>query len=232
MKALLLAGALLLAAGASPVSSATSFHVGGNLASGSDPVLIAQNEEFSITRISGGASISAPLTVYFAVPVISGLLGDAHIAYQHFNLGPVIPAVLDITSFVGQWDTSAVGAAKDLYSFVGCTACDNSLNVANLTGEEHILFGKLVTAFNVFSVTVDQGFPNKNDVETFTGGFSFGTVIAPLAVSGDKVFDTSWTNTGVVAASSVPEPSTWLMGLTGFAFIATLGWRRKRCVSA
>lgn len=30
------------------------------------------------------------------------------------------------------------------------------------------------------------------------------------------------------AVSGVPEPSTWLLGLTGFGFIAALGWKRKR----
>jgi hypothetical protein len=30
------------------------------------------------------------------------------------------------------------------------------------------------------------------------------------------------------AVSSVPEPSTWLLGLTGFGFIAAMGWKRSR----
>jgi hypothetical protein len=215
MKNLLLAGAVVLAA--SPALAETSFHVGGILAFGSDPVVLAQHTEFSITRISGGASISAPLTVYFAVPV-----GEAapSVANQSFDGGPVIPAVLDTTSFVGQWSP---GTVKDLYTFVGCTACDNSLNAGNVSAVE-----PTITAFNVFSVTVNQAFPNKNDVEDFNGSFSFGTIIAPLAVSGGKVFDTSWTNTGVVDSAVVPEPSTWLLGLTGVGFLAALGWKRRR----
>lgn len=33
---------------------------------------------------------------------------------------------------------------------------------------------------------------------------------------------------GELAASPVPEPSTWLLGLTGFGLVAALGWKRKR----
>jgi hypothetical protein len=30
------------------------------------------------------------------------------------------------------------------------------------------------------------------------------------------------------STSAIPEPSTWAMGLAGFAFIAALGWRRNK----
>jgi hypothetical protein len=241
-----MAGALLLAAGASPaladdcITSGSqtfcdpaSFHVSGNLATGSDPVVLGQGTEFTITKIDGGAAINKPLTVFFAVPVVGGVGVAPTVTSDGFD-GAAQTAFGGVVNFVGQWNTALAGAAKDLYSFVGCPKCDNSLNIANLTGEESLL-GNTVSAFNVFSISLQQAFALKNDFETFDGLFGNGTFIAPLAadIDGNKTtfYDTSFTNTGFVDAAAVvgtPEPSTWFMGVMGFGFIAAMGWKRKR----
>jgi hypothetical protein len=214
--------------GVSPALAGASFHVSGTDASGSDPVVLGQGTEFSITKIDGGAGITAPLTIYFAVPV-----GDAapKVTFDNFDGGAKTAFGGAVTS-VGVWSPGTAGAAKDLYAFVGCTGCDNSLNAANLEAEELLKGDGTVTKFAVFDISISQAFAAKNDVEDVFGLFANGTVVAPLAFdTKGKLDDTSWTNTGFVNGAAIvgtPEPSTWLLGLTGFGFIAAMGWKRKR----
>jgi hypothetical protein len=231
MKRLLLAGTFL-AAICAPALAVTSFHVGGNLASGSDPIVLGQSSEFKIIDNNGDA-INSPLTVIFAIPFGAN---DPTVSSFDFDGGPHQTLVGSLLG-KGLWIPGAPGAPKDLYSFVGCTkGCDNSINETNID----LALGKAglgdPSFFGVFELTINQAFAAKNDFEDVFGSFANGTVIAPLAdndVNGKTTFfDTSWTNAGFVNAAAVvptiPEPSTWVMLVTGFAFMAWGAATRRR----
>jgi hypothetical protein len=198
-----------------------SFHITDSLATGSDPVLLNESTTFNVDEINND-TIDSPLTVYFAVPT-SDTTTPVVTKYD-YNGGPFGVAGVTLTS-LGIW-TPTDGKGGDLYSFVGCANCDGSINKTNVDTVDGV-----GTTFNVFSLTISQGFTNQG-VETIDGIFPIGTLIAPLAedIAGKKTtyYDTSWTNTGDINTRSVstPEPSTWAMMLIGFAGLGFAGYRK------
>jgi PEP-CTERM motif len=217
MKSLLLTAALL--ALAAPAYAATSFHVTGSLASGSDPVLLNENTSFEILDNENGTAIDSPLTIYFAVPV--GETGPSVTSYD-FDGGAFHTTGISLAS-LGVWDPG--GSTHDLYSFVGCSSCNNSINEANVDFVDGV-----GTKFNVLSLTLNQAFGSKGDDEVIDGLFGLGTIIAPLALDAKGHFaDTSWTNAGFVNGLSTPtpEPSIWAMMLLGVGLIGA-GLRMAR----
>jgi hypothetical protein len=140
----------------------------------------------------------------------------------------------------------AYTGATDLYTAIGCIACDNSLNFANISAAEAPLFGGVApTSYTLYGVVAGTSFNGQDFVEV-DGAFGLGTVVFPLAQNNkfDKdgqlksitYYDTSWTNAGLITNDVVinptgggaPEPSTWLMGLIGFGLVGFLGLRRNR----
>lgn len=221
MKRLLLTAALL--ALAAPAYADTSFHVTSASATGSDPVLLNEDTSFEVLDTENGTAIDAPLTIFFAVPV--GDTGPSVTSYD-FDGGPFKTTGISLVS-LGVW-TPSMGKAGDLYSFVDCTSCDASINQANVDAVD----GN-GTTFNVWSLTLNQGFSVQGDNEVIDGLFAKGTIIAPLATDAkNNVADTSWTNTGfvnVLAVTSVPEPSSWAMMLLGVGAIgAVMRFSRRR----
>ncbi len=100
-----------------------------------------------------------------------------------------------------------------------------------------MLFGGVApTTYDIFKSVVQVGFSGKDFIEV-DGTFDLGTIIAPLAfnnvynkdgvLKSVKLYDTSWTNTGLIT-SGVPEPSTWAMMLLGFAGLGYAGFKRTR----
>ena len=212
----------------------TSFHVTDSAATGSDPVLLNEATTFNIDDIDNGATIDKPLTIYFAVPNETVSEGAPSVTSDSFDSGTPNTTGLSLTN-LGTWNP----ATNDLYTFVGCAKCDNSINQGNVDPAEVALglgtgTAGASTTFTVYSLTVQQGFGGNTDFETVNGLFPLGTLIAPLAVdvvgSKSTFYDTSWTNTGDVnttAVVAVPEASTWAMTGIGFAFLGVVGLRRK-----
>lgn len=225
----LLAATLLTGAfGVSTVlADTTAYHVGdtsdGGL--GTSPNIITSNSSFFIADNPNKAE-AGPLTIFFAVPE-----------------GEVNPSITKITynggitglSFTGPVELTALGdfIAGDFYKFVGCTACNASLNFGNFT--TGILTDTSLptapAAYDAFKAVVDVNFSGKDFIKVL-GSFAEGTFIAPL--SGEGV-DTSFTNTGLITGDlvinpvigGVPEPSTWALGLIGFGVLGFMGWRRS-----
>jgi PEP-CTERM motif len=124
---------------------------------------------------------------------------------------------------------------KDLYTFVGCTSCNNSLGFTNLIAgiTADTTLPSAPTAFDIYEAVVTVNFSGKDAINVI-GSFAEGTYIAP--VSGGGV-DTSFTNAGLITGSAVinpviggtaPEPSTWAMMLAGFGLLGLAAYRRKR----
>jgi hypothetical protein len=212
----------------------TAFHVGADSSGGpeTDPNLILSNSQFFIAD-NTNTTINNPLTIYFATPNGVAAPTISSIMYNSLTSAPIIVAVTQ----VGGAFTSG-----DLYTFVGCVACDNSLNFTNISAAEAPLFGGIApTSYNVYDVVANVGF-NGQDFVKVDGTFGHGTIIAPLAENIDasnpnhievKLFDTSWTNAGLITGdggnrtSSVPEPSTWAMMILGFFGVGFMAYRRK-----
>jgi len=215
----------------------TNFHVGATSDGGPglDPNPIADNNQFFVADVPNTA-ISAPLTIFFATPNGSAAPTLSSASYNSttgVTFGPV--------TALGGLFTSTSG---DLYSFVGCMACDNSLNFANITTAEAPLFGGIApTAYNVYSVNVNTAFAGQDFLQVL-GAFGLGTIIAPLANNTDvkkngdvdiTYYDTSWTNAGLITTMNVngnptgpvPEPSTWAMMILGFVGVGFMAYRRR-----
>jgi hypothetical protein len=218
----------------------TSFHVTATGATGSDPVLLNNKTAFSIQDI-GGLNISQPLTIFIAGPV-----------------GSVAPTISSTTYTSPSNVTTSVSGALartligtdtgiNLYTFVGCVACDNSLNFTNINAALVADGLPSATSLTVWSFSVPQGFVGHDEVNV-TGAFANGDIVFPFAENGAgtntiTVFDTSWTNTGFVDCPPgptctvspppppppppppVPEPST--IGILGLGALGILALRRK-----
>jgi hypothetical protein len=190
-------------------------------------MLLNEDTTFNVDDNSGAAIDS--LTIYFAVPV-----GEAAPVVTKFDFdnGP-------FTNFVGSLSNEHVwtpgdGSGQDLYSFVGCTGCNASINAHNVDLAENSVGVSGTPKFNVYNLVIDQGFASNADFETVDGLFSKGTIVAPFSLTGGKDFDTSWTNAGfvnVTSTSTVPESSTWAMLALGFAGLGFVGFRQTHKTS-
>lgn len=227
MRRLFLAG-MILTAFAAPAFAATALHESGPGATGSDPVLLNNATEFTVIDNSGKAT-NAPLTLYFAEPV-----GDAAPSITSVTFDGATADTFSSPSLVGTWNMST-SSSKDLYSFVGCTSCNNSVNVSNIKGELLSVGLGGVTSLDVYKVTIPQDFLVNGDWIDVTGVFQKGTVIVPLDANTKGLLDTSWTNTAFVnvdprstTVGSAPEPSTWAMLLIGFAGLGYAAVRRGK----
>ena len=244
MRRLLLAGAALALFSAPSFAVPTALHESGPSATGSDPVALNDTTEFTVIDNSGAATNTA-LRLFFAEPT-----GAAAPSITSVTFDGATADTFTSPSLFGTWDMS--GKTKDLYSFVGCSSCNNSVNVSNIeTALKGIGLGG-VTSLDVYEVDVNQFFTGKNQFIDVTGTFQFGTVILPLGddrtsttkkgvtIFTDNFVDTSWTNTAFVNVRldrpmvPVPEPSTWAMMLLGFAGLSFAGYRasRKAAVAA
>jgi hypothetical protein len=257
MRTLLLAATLLAASGSgalaqmcqtdaagNTICDPTAFHVTSSTATGSEPVLLNDSNTFTIDLV-GNHTIDQPLHILFieapgtalsitsatgveagGVPFSFGATATA--AQQAFNLTDGLFDGPDVTISTGQ----------DLAKQINLAGGDTSISYANFMTAFAANGLSLPTTFDVFDATFPVGFDSNADFITLNGSFGLGTIIAPLALdvttgSNGKldvtVFDTSWTNAGVVnqLSSTVPEPRTWAMMLLGFAFLALVGRRAR-----
>jgi PEP-CTERM motif-containing protein len=221
-----IAAATLFAFAGGSASAATVFHVGADSSGGpgTDPNLIASNSQFFIADVSAGQETVSPLTIYLATPDGAAAPTFSSIVYNSLGSSPT-RTFGSVSQLPGDFTTG------DLYTFVGCSACNNSLNFTNISLAEAPLFGGVApTAYDVYQVTVQTSFVG-GDFLQVNGAFGLGTIIAPLAFN-DKgnVIDTSWTNTGLVSMRAVPEPSTWAMMILGFVGVGFMAYRRHGTV--
>ena len=227
MRYLFLAGAVF-AVFAVP-ASASVLNVTGSSATGTAPVLLNDATEFQVVLNSNTGTNIEPLKLYFAEPT-----GDAAPSITSAIFNGSTTDMFTSPSLLGTWNLSG-----DLYSFVGCTSCNNSVNATNVgTALGSIGLGS-ITGLDVYEVDVTQLFSSKGDSVDIKGMFQLGTVILPLGENSKNgkisFLDTAWTDAafvnvppGTTRGSPVPEPSTWAMMLVGFAGLGYAAVRRGR----
>jgi hypothetical protein len=260
MKRLLLVGtflAVIPVAGASAqtvtdgwtIIDPASYHTTGAKATvgksgGTDWINLNTDTGFDILDNSGADTMGAGgiLNIYLAVPSYDGKAPT--ISSAAFN------NVATSKTFVDSFTLTKLGAqftSGKFYTFVNSQCgCDASLSLDNFNLALSTDGLAKATAFNVYDLkitvgtTAGQYFDGAaKDFEVVGGFFPLGTFVAPLSDIVDTkhntltFYDTSFTNTGVVnATSAVPEPSTWvLMGL-GFALMGLVAYRRSMAPNA
>ena len=168
MKRYLLAAALAGAA-CSPAYAAisTALHVSGTGASGSDPVVLSQGGEFTVIDNNGKDFNS--LEIFLAVGHGAAAPTVSSFDFNGGAAGPALPA--GFVSMFGTWNPANPPTINDLYTFVGCTACNNSVNVSNIDTAYTAAGLAVPTSFDVYDFTVNQSFSAQGDFEEFKGAF-------------------------------------------------------------
>lgn len=219
-----------------------SFHVSSGTATGSDPVLLNDSNTFTITEV-GNHTINQPIRIVLVEPAggapdITSVTGFG--AGGSFSLGPqAITAARAFDTTNGLFDGPVVtlSAGQDVGKVLNLPGADASVSYTNIAAEYGLLGLSVPTTFNVEVATIPVAFNSDADFLTVNGSFPIGKIIAPIAVDVEvgnngklkvTTFDTAWTNAGFVNKLSVPpvpEPSTWVLVLGGFAFMGWLGGR-------
>jgi hypothetical protein len=227
MKKLLLSAAFCALA-VPAYADTTAYHVGATSdgGPGGEPNDIATNVMFFIAD-NPNKNEAGPLSIYFAVPEGEVDPTISKITYNGGSTGLAFTGPVELTN-LGDY-TAASG--KDFYTFVGCTACNNSLSFVNFTaGQADTTLPSAPTAYDVFKAVVTIDFTGKDFIDVM-GNFAEGTYIAPLSGTG---VDTSFTNAGLITGDAVinpvigvPEPSTWVMMGAGFGLLGLVGWKKR-----
>jgi hypothetical protein len=203
-----------------------SFHISNSTSENPviDPVPITSTTQFFLND-NDNQTIPAPVWIFFAVPTGSGAPTITNVTYSGGAPQPTFTGPVDMGK--------TLSSGQDLYTVVGCSACDNSLSFKNFNDAETALGMTAPTSYEIYEAVLPAvtggwaGFQGKDSLE-FTGTFAQGTYIAPLATDGSKVYDAAFTETGVVDGPAVPEPSTWAMMSLGFAGLGFTAFRRSR----
>jgi len=207
----------------------TDLHVGGSGAAGADPVVVP-GPSFTISSTNATTTVPQPIDIFYAVPhgfaapTISGVTGP----------GGALTFVAP-TLFLSGGVAVTLSAGQDLYTQVGCTPCDNSLSFSNfIDALKNDILPPItgVTSFDIYEAQITQDL-SPQTTDTISGTEAVGTFIAPLGTDGKKVFDTSFTNTGLIGLNNpdrpVPEPaSMFILGTALLGFGVAMRRRRFR----
>jgi hypothetical protein len=239
--------------GVTVICDPTAFHLSAPGATGSDPVLLNESTTVTLTEV-GNHDISQPVRLLFIEPVttndvtITGVSG--RMASLVTGADPTGAFTFGATSVaaLGTFNTTTdtfsgpavtLSAGQDLVKQIGFNGGAASISYANIQTEYMALGLAVPTVFDVFDAVVPVNFTSDSDFLTAIGTFPKGTVISAIGVNvsiGNNgkpqidVFDNSWTTAGFVNTTGVPpipEPSTWLMMLSGFGVFGAFFYRRR-----
>lgn len=118
--------------------------------------------------------------------------------------------------------TGTIGGQNGFSDLAGSFYADaaNSLN-----GENFAINGTLLKSFDSGGLSGTQSFSfNGFGPDALDGPYGLAESLTLTLQPGAGVFVQGMS----MSASAVPEPSTWAMGIAGFAIMAGLGWKRSR----
>ena len=185
---------------------------------------------FNIATTTAIGATDTPYS-YYTGPVVFALSGGGSItAYcvdlNHFlaGSGMYTTGIFDHNGegqLISEFDSNRIGHIALLgAAALGLgTSAGNYLAAAAQAAIWDIAYG----ADSVTTVSSDSMF--NGDLATllgdhFTGGGYATALLVPNGVDNQIMV------TGL--AGAVPEPSTWAMGIAGFAFLGAMGWKRSR----
>jgi PEP-CTERM motif len=118
--------------------------------------------------------------------------------------------------------TGTVGGQNGLSDLAGDFYADGT---DLLNGGGFGITGSLLKSFNSGLLTGTQSFAfNSFGPDALSGPYGLAESLTLTLQPGAGVFVQGMS----MSAGAVPEPSTWAMGIAGFAIMAGLGWKRSR----